>query len=431
MKNKTILQDLHCADGAAFDFKDSRCLPGTRFDLLEEIMTWSDDPCGKCIFWMSGWAGTGKSTISRTVAQTFAEQGRLGASFFFTKDNGDLGSTKHFATTLARQLANKQPAFRSSLCTAIDTDGSIINASPQAQWGKLIIEPLEKSSVASPILFFVIDALDECDENGIAILPLLTQVEKLRTVQLRVFVTSRPESDISLQFKEMSEHLYQYFNLNEVAKVTVEKDISAFVKLELQKIQKQYPRLRDWPSSRQIQLLVQRAEGLFIYASTACLFIGDKKKRNPEARLRYMIPDDDAGQGAVQKPAQKLYMLDKMYTEIMRQSVIGDSMDQEEEMDQEDEELAWQFKRIVGSIAVVFDPLSTTALADLLGVEEEEIDRNLADLHSVLDVPESKKSPIRVLHTSFLEFLLDKGRCSDKERRSKLPLDKQRRSDPF
>jgi len=42
------------------------------------------DPNSKCIFWLNGMAGTGKSTISRTIAQELAEKKRLAASFFFT-----------------------------------------------------------------------------------------------------------------------------------------------------------------------------------------------------------------------------------------------------------------------------------------------------------------------------------------------------------
>ena len=40
---------------------------------------------------MNGMAGTGKSTISRTVAHEYNKQKRLGASFFFSKGDGDAG----------------------------------------------------------------------------------------------------------------------------------------------------------------------------------------------------------------------------------------------------------------------------------------------------------------------------------------------------
>jgi hypothetical protein len=52
--------------------------------LLEEICDWVDSEDERCI-WLNGLAGTGKSTIARTVARRYFEQKRLGASFFFSR----------------------------------------------------------------------------------------------------------------------------------------------------------------------------------------------------------------------------------------------------------------------------------------------------------------------------------------------------------
>ena len=51
-------------------------------------------------------AGTGKSTIARTVAKLFADRSQLGASFFFSRGRGDLGHAKKLFTTVAAQLAS-------------------------------------------------------------------------------------------------------------------------------------------------------------------------------------------------------------------------------------------------------------------------------------------------------------------------------------
>ncbi|KIM96938.1 hypothetical protein OIDMADRAFT_131617, partial [Oidiodendron maius Zn] len=55
----------------------------------------------RCIFWLSGLAGTGKSTISHTVARIYSEQKRLGASFFFLKSDGDMNYARKFFISLA------------------------------------------------------------------------------------------------------------------------------------------------------------------------------------------------------------------------------------------------------------------------------------------------------------------------------------------
>ena len=54
------------------------CHPGTRVDLLPEIYRWADKQDERRIFWLSGLAGTGKSTVARTVARSYYDKQRLG-----------------------------------------------------------------------------------------------------------------------------------------------------------------------------------------------------------------------------------------------------------------------------------------------------------------------------------------------------------------
>src|SRR5580700_4769972 len=126
---KIDLSKLPFAEGAAFDSYvdelDARCHPETRIDLLRHIKEWVDDPQGKCIFWLNGMAGTGKSTVARTVAQSFADDGRLGASFFFKRGEGERGNASRFFTTIAAQLVRTVPATTPYLSKAIDADPGI------------------------------------------------------------------------------------------------------------------------------------------------------------------------------------------------------------------------------------------------------------------------------------------------------------------
>jgi hypothetical protein len=52
-------------------------------------------------------------------------------------------------------------------------------------------------------------------------------------------------------------------------------------------------------------------------------------------------------------------------------------------------------------------PLSAVSLARLLQVPQEEIQCRLDSLHSVLSIPNNKDAPVRLLHLSFREFLVD------------------------
>ena len=115
-------------------------------------------------------AGTGKSTIARTIAREFYDQGRLGASFFLSRGEGDRSYTKKFFTTIARQLADKETVLKHYISEAIEEHGDIANQSLSDQWNYLIYQPLSKLATSSSklSLLLVVDALDECEsENNI------------------------------------------------------------------------------------------------------------------------------------------------------------------------------------------------------------------------------------------------------------------------
>ena len=70
-------------------------------------------------------------------------------------------------------------------------------------------------------------------------------------------------------------------------------------------------------------------------------------------------------------------------------------------------------RRILGSIVVLFSPLSINSLSRLLHVPREEVDQTLEDLHAILNVPDDQARPLRHHHPSFRDYLLNKDRCSD------------------
>jgi len=174
---------------------DPICLPKTRVDVLQRIMAWTDDKCDeRCIFWLNGMAGTGKSTIARTIANECYKAGRLGASFFFTRGAGDLASSSKLFASLAKQLADKELELRRYVCEAVVNNTGISQMGLEHQWRQLILEPLSRvksGSVTSPLVI-VIDALDECDNDDDIqlVLQLLATAKSLHNVRLRIFVTS-------------------------------------------------------------------------------------------------------------------------------------------------------------------------------------------------------------------------------------------------
>ena len=380
------------------------CLPDTRVDLLREIYNWAEGQDERCIFWLNGLAGTGKSTIARTVARNYYEKERLGASFFFSRGGGDLGHASKFCTTIAVQLANNIPTFHRLICDAVMEHGNIANLSLPDQWRQLVLQPLSKLSkdFCPSSYIVVIDALDECDndDNIRVILHLLVEARLLKMIRLRFFLTSRPEIPVRYGFCQIPDGEHQDFVLHNISRSTVDHDIFIFLEYNLRLIRQERSLDPAWPGEEVIKYLVQTASGLFIWAATACRFIREGK-RFVAKRLGTIL---DGSKGAVTEPEKHL---DKIYTTVLEHSVSPEYTDEEKE------ESYYMLRQILGSIVVLFSPLSAYSLSRLLYVTKDDINQTLEDLHSVLDVPKEETHPLRLHHPSFRDFLLSKDRCRD------------------
>lgn len=401
------LSKLPYAVGANFDSYEREtepyCLRNTRVEILSQIMEWNADSCQKSIFWLNGMAGTGKSTIARTIARTLTDRKRLAANFFFSRGRGDLSHAGKLLTTIAVQLAANSRTLKRYICEAIAENDNISRQSMQDQWTKLIYQPLSKSrgDLQSPVIL-VFDALDECQrQDDIWTLLRLLAETKDHTVQIRVLVTSRPEIPIQLGFSAIPGNIHKDFVLHNIAPPVIQHDLAIFLRHEIQDIRHERSLPSDWPEKEKLELLVERSSGLFIYAATVCRFIRDPKWL-PVERLDIVLQGTSDKQPSEQR-------LDEMYIQILKSSVFEDCPKEEED------ELSHRFRDNVGSIIVLFDSLSTTVLKLLFPKLAKKIDITLRPLKSLLNVPDDQDTPIRLLHPSFRDFLVNEERCRDRQ----------------
>ena len=417
-----LLPQLPCVDLARFNSYDRqnepRCLSSTRTDLLTSVMEWADGNVPEGIFWLSGMAGTGKSTIARTVAERLHSRGQLGASFFFSKGRGDVGHARKFFSSLAMQMAEASPLIRHYLGQVIAERPSLVRqAALFEQYDKLLITPLRLSRDACPPLYplvLVVDALDECagEEDVQNILKLLANTKDMNALKLRIFLTSRREPLIRLDFSKMDQILHRDLVLHDIPRSVIEHDITLFLKHELGLIQVRRHLPAGWPGDSSIKTLVHKADCLFIYAATACRFLDGPPGVSPKNRLRDLMESGSSSPLLTKN-------LDKMYSTILQESIKGEYTNEEEAG------VSDRFKLIVGSIVILFDTLSVLDLGPfILGLADDPVHalmEVLRPFHSILVLPEDLSDghpdlsrPVRLLHPSFHDFLLDKDRCPDK-----------------
>ena len=405
---KIILDRLPVAMGASFDSHaqehNPTCLSNTRVELLRQISDWANDPGTESIFWLQGMAGTGKSTISRTVAQSFADKGHLGASFFFKRGEADRGSLAKFFTTIAADLVVRVPATAYYIMDVLDTDPSIIAKTVREQFDKLFKQPLSKitsNTRKNGSAVIVIDALDECEQDDDIKLAinLFSRAADVQPRRIKIFVTSRPELPLRLGFRQ-TEGKYQDFTLQAIPEPVIRHDISVYLEHELAIIREGYnasvPIDRQlpisWPGQSNVESLVKMAIPLFIFASTICRFISDRRCGSPNEQLNEVLLFRTRSQES---------QLDATYLPVLNRLILGLPSKQRDKVLQ-------QFRTIVGSIVILGSPLPALTLGRILDVSKDIIDAQMDMLHSVLSIPISAKDPLKLLHLSFRDFLLDR-----------------------
>jgi hypothetical protein len=126
----------------------SKCLQGTRVDLLKYIHGFLDDAEMNQLVWLHGTAGVGKSAVALTVAEKMRAlkvtkdtnvEKRLGGTFFFSRKHTKRCTTGYLFATLAYQLVTNFPSIRKdvqdyprqsrstgSRCASLRPDGSFL-----------------------------------------------------------------------------------------------------------------------------------------------------------------------------------------------------------------------------------------------------------------------------------------------------------------
>ena len=386
------LDKLPYAEGARFQW-EKRCLPGTREAFLKEICDMLNNPDEDAprVCLLTGVAGSGKSAVAHSIARLYDGQKRLGSSYCFSRTDVARRNPTNLFTTVARDLSYRDPQYKAALCQVLKDDQALrTSQSPMEQLERLVIEPCQDLHAIGPLVI-VIDALDESGDptSRQHILRALSEkiAENALPSHLRFLITARPETDILTELPACPQTVHK--RIGEIPEGVVDGDIETFIRHSLRN---QYTELESfWPGQEWCSLLVRHSQKLFQWASTACNFIRgvDATGLDLHERLEVLLQVDNT---------EGIHPLDRLYQTILEQQFTLDGARR-------------RFQEVMAVVLALHEPLSIKSLSALF-IRRLNIRDIIKCLGSLLDGVLDDEKPIRPLHTSFRDFLLDKDRSS-------------------
>ncbi|CAE6461811.1 unnamed protein product [Rhizoctonia solani] len=395
----TLLRGMYPVDDARYNsgysttIKRRGCTPETREAIHRGLQEWAANLDSAKIYWMNGMAGTGKTTIAYSFCEWLESTHRLGSSFFCSRISSSCRSLNRIIPTLAYQLARYSPAFRSTLCTALNDNPDAGTLNVVQQFEMLINKPMLQIKNAMPgSVVIVIDALDECDDVYSVRLLLDVLLKFSRDLPVKFFVASRPEHAIRDRMMFQRGSSRTIVHLHDIEESIVEKDIKKYLTEALSAMQPP-------PSLQQIDQLAKRSRNLFIYAATVVRYIYPEDMFvNSSARLVSMLEAVSAPNATTKNRYEDL---DRLYTTVLS-AAFNKRLDDEEQD---------HMRRALSTIVCAREPLTAATIAFLATLTEDQVWSALQSLRSVVHVPENK-GLISTLHASFPEYMLDEARSN-------------------
>ena len=357
-----------------------------------KIDEWCDDlDASSNILWIRGFPGVGKSAIARKLASKLKSSHRLGSSFFFQRELATVQTPVNFWLTVAFDLSRKYPSARNTIVAKLkDNEIDLENTDAEELFRSLVEDPLKQSSDIPPgrLPVVMIDAVDECggldgsrSKHRTILLEGIKDWTRLGP-RFKLVVTSRPEDDISRALSAIG-HCVE-LGSGENVSPSSSRDIHLFLCRGFARIANKYPGSLSpvWPGIEAIEHFTKRSAGLFIYADILIKFVDEGQ---PEEQLESIL-SGPLHHGSITQ----------LYRQILDVSFRNPSATVLE-----------GFRKVTGTFILARIPLGRQDILHLLDMKPVALDHICHGLRSVLGTGD----PLRFVHQSFVDFLMDSKGC--------------------
>ena len=370
------------------------CTKETREEILIDIITWADSPDSSPVFWLTGEAGSGKTTIAYTIAQYFdtlehtGQHTVLGGNFFCSRQFEETRRQIHIIPTIVYQLARKSRSYAHALHES-DKFDSVDKLTEQME--DLLVSAWQQSEprrhTELPPYLIVVDALDEIEANGgsMFLQDILKTIDRRPLQGLKFLITSRPNPHVVELCKSFSSNAF--CRLQDVPTERVGSDIIKYLRVKVP----------NFVGKPELDTTAQLADGLFISAATIVRYLTPRPLVTADEQCK-LLSKLHVQQSFSASGTRRRLLIDELYQQILSDAFSG-----------LDDDFLNSRLRILHTFLCTFERTSTSFAAALISESGETAIAVLNELYAVLYC---KDDQVLWYHASFPDFIFNQARST-------------------
>jgi hypothetical protein len=328
-------------------------------------------------------------------------EGILWSYFSCSSSANDQRDLPCLFTSLAVQLAQQHPKARLAFTRLARTRPHPGYGPSSDQVEQLVVKQLKSADVPAVI---VIDGLGEGEDGANSRLAILSSIEKWtkEVPKVKFLTTSRLELGDLARLNPPARGPGKVFSLHDIPITSVNEDIRTFIEHELSGLASRRG-IEYWPTKNQLDLLCDRAAGVFVYAVATVKFLAEEPESPVE---RYAViersPDDTIYEGTVEG-VHKGLSLDSFCTSSLQTPFKNIPSDKEATV-----------RSVLATMALATLPLSPSTIADLTRLRFIDVMFVLESIQPLLRLQRPDQS-VHPFHKLLSDSLTSPTRCADKK----------------
>jgi hypothetical protein len=297
------------------------------------------------LLWIKGGAGKGKTMLSIGIIEELArmqDESTLVIYFFCQNADYELNTLEAILKGLILQLVNQQPELKESLRRRWDTVLESFSedvSSWQSLWN-ILFEMLARCK--SSRVYVVVDALDECQDEGMAeFLKSIVRKGLDHPAKIKWMLTSRPWDGAERVL--LAGHDQVQVSLNgEVYSQSVSEAVEAYITSKVEELSRQHRYGATLTSEIKTEL-TKRSEGTFLWVGLVCKALESVRREEALSTVQGLPPG-----------------LHPFYERVLNQLNEGEPAEVQKCM------------RLLKAMMTVYRPLKVDDVPSVIGLTDEE-----------------------------------------------------------